>query len=104
MGPITSQLLLIPSDDHEDTIRTNEHDDDKSPVEIRLEKLQEQLALIEALEARNLSQIDSFVDEEHQWDSMEPEERALLESKSSVENQMELLAEQLVQLWMGQKS
>ena len=75
-----------------------------SAVEEELEQLKNQLSYIEALEARNESQLDSFVDEEDQWNSMEEEERRLLESKDSIIQRMELLTEQLIQLWMGQKS
>jgi hypothetical protein len=76
----------------------------KSGVEEELERLQAQLSWIEALEARNEAQLDSFVDEQDQWNSLEDEERILLESKESTTQRMEVLAEQLIQLWMGQKS
>ena len=76
----------------------------KTSFEIEWDELQERLSLMEALEARNEAQLDSFVDAQDQWDSLEPEERELLESKPQVEARMEVLAEQLVQLWMGQKS
>ncbi len=87
----------------------NPHDQDdldsgKSPVELEMEELQERYALIEALEARNEAQLESFVDERDQWESLEPEERELLQSKEILESRMEILTEQLVQLWMGQKS
>lgn len=73
-------------------------------IEAELERLQQQLSLIEALEARNEAQLDSFVDKDGQWDSLGEEEKVLLESKESIIHEMEILAEQLVQLWMGQKS
>jgi hypothetical protein len=91
---------------------TTENDDDPNtttttdnklllPIdELEVEQLQERLTWIEALEARNQAQLESFVDVQDQWDSLEPEERQLLESKQK----MEILAEELVQLWMGQKS
>ena len=58
-------------------------------------QLQEKLVYIQALEERNKAQIDSFVDEEHQWESMEEYERELLSSKDDIEKQLdELLAEE----------
>jgi len=38
-----------------------------------------------------------------QWESLEEDEREMLSSKDSVVKQMEVLAEQLVMLFMGQK-
>lgn len=75
----------------------------KTGIEEELEHLQNQLTFIEALEERNKAQLDSFVDEQDQWDSLEEEERILLSSKDSVIQKMEDLAEQLVMLFMGQK-
>lgn len=82
---------------------TNE-EESKSNLELELEDLQNRLALIEALEERNKAQIESFVDEQDQWESLEPEEQELLQSKQDTIDRMELLAEQLVLGWMGQKS
>eukprot|EP00980_Cylindrotheca_fusiformis_P009204 scaffold2003_cov139-Cylindrotheca_fusiformis.AAC.20 len=73
-------------------------------IEAELQRLQDQLSSIEALEARNEAQLDSFVNEEDQWNSMEAEEQNLLKSKDEVIEKMETLAEQMVVLWMGQKS
>lgn len=75
-----------------------------SPIEKELERLQQILTSIEALEERNKAQIDSFVDEQDQWESMDESERQLLESKSEVEKQMEKMTEELMQMWMGAKS
>ena len=75
-----------------------------SSIEQELERLNEQLTLIEALEARNEAQLDSFVDKQDQWESMEDQEKDLLQSKDALLQRVELLTEQLVQLWMGQKS
>ncbi|KAL7530201.1 hypothetical protein ACHAXR_003360 [Thalassiosira sp. AJA248-18] len=72
-------------------------------IEDELERLQNQLSLIEAIEERNKAQLDSFVDEEDQWQSLEEDERELLSSKDSVIQKMESLTEQLVMLFMGQK-
>jgi hypothetical protein len=87
---------------------SSESGDDEVPksssIEIELESLQHNFSLIEALEARNEAQLDSFVDKEDQWNSLEEEERILLESKELLVQRMEILAEKLVQLWMGQKS
>ena len=76
----------------------------KNPIEVELQKLQYQLELIEALEIRNESQLESFVDKQDQWDSLEEEERILLQSKPIIEQRMEKLTEELIQLWMGTKS
>ena len=74
------------------------------PIEIELERLQQILTSIEALEERNKAQIDSFIDEQDQWESMDESERQLLESKADVEKQMEKMTEELMQMWMGAKS
>ena len=84
----------IPSDD----------DDAKNPIEAELEELQQQLAVIEALEARNEAQLDSFVDEEDQWNSLEEEERIVLRGKDFVVQRIEVLSEELIRMWMGAKS
>ena len=77
---------------------------EKNALEEELERLQNQLALIEALEERNKAQLDSFVDEQDQWDSMEEEDRQLLRQKDEMTQRMETLAEEMVQIWMGAKS
>lgn len=69
-----------------------------------IEQLENQLSLIEALEQRNEAQIDSFVDKDDQWDSLEEEERELLQSKQGVQERLEVLVSELVNSWMGQKS
>ena len=69
-----------------------------------MERLQQQLTYIEALEERNKAQLDSFVDEQDQWDSMEEEERQLLQSKSNIEKRLEQMTSELVNMWMGGKS
>lgn len=98
----SSLLAATRSDDEDGPIIKDE--EPSSPIEIELEKLQERLQLIEALEARNEAQLESFVDEHDQWESLEAEEQELLKTKDEIESRMELLAEQLVQLWMSQKS
>lgn len=52
---------------------------------------------------RNKAQLESFVDEQDQWESLEEYERELLMSKDSILQKMEGLTEQLVMLFMGQK-
>lgn len=64
-------------------------DDDDDDVEddsllLRLEGLQNELMWIEALEERNLAQLDSFVDVQHQWESLDNAEKELLSRKQSV--------------------
>jgi len=92
-------------------ISSNHQEDDNPPsttpqerIQTELERLQNQLSLIEALESRNASQLESFVDEQDQWESMEPEERQLLTSKLDILERLETLTQELVQLWMGAKS
>ncbi|KAG7339292.1 peptide deformylase [Nitzschia inconspicua] len=46
--------------------------------------LRAQLSYIEALEERNKAQLDSFLDEQDQWDSLEPFEQELLLQKESI--------------------
>ena len=73
-------------------------------IEEELENLQQQLALIESLEQRNEAQLDSFVDEQDQWESLEPEEQDLLRSKDEIVERMDQITTELLQLWMGAKS
>ena len=72
-------------------------------IEEEVERLQNQLTLIEAIEERNRAQLGSFVDEQDQWDSLDEEEREFLSSKESIVARMESLSEELVLLFMGQK-
>ena len=69
-----------------------------------VERLQGQLQLIEALKERNRAQLDSFLDKEDQWESLEPEERDLLNSKESCEEKLEQLTSEMVDIWMTGKS
>lgn len=73
-------------------------------IEEELEKLREQLTLIEALEQRNEAQLDSFVDKQDQWESLEKEEQELLRSKDDIVERMDQITTELLQLWMGAKS
>ena len=77
---------------------------DMHPIEQQIEDLQSKLSTIEALEERNAAQIDSFIDAEDQWKSLEEWERTLLSEKEEIVEQLEVLGEELVQLWMGVKS
>ena len=83
----------------------NEDDDTSSRtgIEEELERLQNQLTLIEAIEERNRAQIESFVDEKDQWESLEEDERVLLSSKEEILDKMEVLSEEIVMLFIGQK-
>ena len=69
-----------------------------------MEQLQQQLTYIEVLEERNKAQLGSFVDAQDQWDSMEDEERQLLQSKADIERRLEQMTSELVSMWMGSKS
>jgi hypothetical protein len=74
-----------------------------SPIEQEIkQRLQGQLALIEALEARNEAQLGSFIDQQNQRDSLEEEERQLLQSKDVILlRRIEvLLSQALIQMWM----
>ena len=83
---------------------TDEQSKESNVIEEELEMLHQNLASIEALEERNKAQIDSFIDEEDQWNSLEDFERELLESKSDIEERMENMTEELMQMWLGAKS
>lgn len=88
----------------------NDIDESSSPDEPcnglteEMERLQQKLTYIEALEERNKAQLDSFVDEQDQWDSMEEEERQLLQSKGDIEKRLEQMTSELVNMWIGGKS
>lgn len=69
-----------------------------------LDYLQEKLHLIEALKARNEAQIDSFVDAQDQWESLEPEERELLQQEEALTHRVDEIISILVQGWMGEKT
>ena len=81
-------------------------DDDEIPLGLanELEDIQYQLSLIEALEERNRAQLDSFVDENDQWESMEEHERQLLLSKETLEQRLEEILSDWVNSWVGRKS
>jgi len=57
-----------------------------------LASLQNTLVYIEALELRNKAQLESFVDEEDQWESLEDFERELLSSKEEVMKRLDELS------------
>ena len=95
---------LVYSDKGDATADWNQKSHEKTSLEEELDRLQQTLTSIEALEERNKAQLDSFVDEEDQWNSMEEFERELLQSKDEVVERMEKMAEELMQMWMGAKS
>uniref|UniRef100_A0A7S1YNA9 Uncharacterized protein n=1 Tax=Ditylum brightwellii TaxID=49249 RepID=A0A7S1YNA9_9STRA len=93
------------ADSNSDDVNDNSDQSEvKSSIEEELERLQQMLTSIEALEERNKAQLDSFVDEEDQWNSLEEFERELLGSKEETIQQMENISEELLQMWMGAKS
>jgi hypothetical protein len=69
-------------------IGSNDGDGDNDNDGETIETLQNQLVYIEALEERNKAQLDSFVDEEDQWESMEDYEKELMSSKEDLETQL----------------
>jgi len=71
-----------------------EGDGNDNDNESLVSSLQEQLVYIEALEERNKAQLDSFVDEQDQWESMEDFERELLSSKEDTVKQLDELLSQ----------
>jgi len=73
-------------------------------IEEELKQLQYQLTLIEALEERNKAQIESFIDEEDQWNAMEDFEKVLISRKEIITHRMEQLTEELVLMFMGEKA
>ncbi|KAL7437250.1 hypothetical protein ACHAXM_005536, partial [Skeletonema potamos] len=95
-----SKVFMSPTE--ADGERVN--DDLSTGIEEELEKLQNQLTLIVALEERNKAQIESFIDEEDQWNSLEEWEQELLSSKEELTQRMEQLTEELVLMFMGEKA
>ena len=73
-----------------DTNNTN-NDDFNDENDERKQELQNQLDWISAIEERNTAQIDSFIDEQDQWDSMEEWERELLTEKQNIQKQFDEL-------------
>ena len=56
-----------------------------------LSELFYKLQLIEAIIQRNEAQLESFIDEQHQWSSLSEEEKSLILSKPEVELRIEEL-------------
>ncbi|KAL7484996.1 hypothetical protein ACHAW6_010586, partial [Cyclotella cf. meneghiniana] len=88
---------------------TDKSSEDDEPEEFKsikdeIEFLRHQLTCIEALEELNKAQLDSFVNGQDQWDSMEEDERQLLRSKTDIEERLEHMTSELVTIWMGGKS
>jgi peptide deformylase len=82
-----AQYVLFPSRVHLGPIlRSQKDDNDCTPL--TMEELQSQLSYIEALEERNKAQLDSFIDEQDQWNSMEPNEQDVLMKKQSILEQI----------------
>ena len=82
-------------------------DDTTSPLsslEREMEDLKAKFDWIEAMEERNKAQLDSFIDENDQLESMDPEERELLQLKDTIVERMDILSEELIQMWIGSKS
>ena len=71
------------------------HNNGEENLGDKLSILQSQLSLIEALEERNKAQLDSFVDEQDQWDSLEEEEQELLLQKNAIVARIEELSKEL---------
>ena len=63
--------------------------EDREHLLVELKELQCHHQLAEALLTRNEAQLMSFIDEEHQWESMEEEERELLEKRFEVSGRID---------------
>ena len=72
----------------ENSINEDNHDKINNDQDEIISSLQNTLSYIEALEKRNTAQIYSFVDEEDQWESLEPYERELLSSKKEISKRL----------------
>ena len=82
-SPTTSTTLL--SSSVENNRNENENESNKTEDnEILISSLQNTLCSIEALEERNIAQIQSFIDEKDQWESLELYEQELLSSKEEI--------------------
>lgn len=101
---ISLQLFSSSSGSNSNEENDTSPENNNSGLDEELDRLQNQLALIEALEERNKAQLESFIDEQDQWDSMEDEDRHFLQQKDEIVQRMEILAEEMVQMWMGAKS
>ena len=89
----------------DDTATSSQNDEQPyNAITDEIEQLQQQLTYIQALEERNKAQLDSFIDEQDQWNSMESHERQLLETKGDIEKKLEQMTSELVTIWMGGKS
>ena len=97
-----NQPLFRPLSSNNDDVEKTESI--ATSIEEELENLQQMLTYIEALEARNESQLESFIDEEDQWTSMEEDERELLKNKENIVKKLDVLTTELMQMWMGAKS
>ena len=82
-SPTTSTTSL--SSSVENNGNENENESNKTEDnEILISSLQNTLCSIEALEERNTAQIQSFIDEKDQWESLELYEQELLSSKEEI--------------------
>jgi hypothetical protein len=81
------------NDDNEKGGGQEDNDDDSNiiPGHLRLQRLQNELLWIEAIEERNRAQLDSFIDEQHQWESLDSDEKDLLLGKQSIMDTIEKL-------------
>ncbi|KAL7428004.1 hypothetical protein ACHAXH_003381 [Discostella pseudostelligera] len=79
-------------------VEDNFDEDDRGGHSSTMGHLQNQLALIEAIEQRNEAQLDSFVDEEDQWQSLEEDEKSLLRSKDSLIQRIDQLANEIAKM------
>ena len=81
----TSTTLLSSSVENNGNDNENENESNKTEDnEVLISSLQNTLCSIEALEERNTAQIQSFIDEKDQWESLELYEQELLSSKEEI--------------------
>jgi len=85
-----SSCFFVSKSSHDSGKTDNDNDGngDNDVNDEKIETLQNQLVYIEALEERNKAQLESFVDEEDQWESMEDYEKELISSKENFEEQL----------------
>mmetsp|Transcript_29152 Transcript_29152/g.33478 ORF Transcript_29152/g.33478 Transcript_29152/m.33478 type:complete len:135 (+) Transcript_29152:108-512(+) len=81
MSIITTVFQSLPSDDSNIDATRND----------LIAMLENDLLLIGALEERNKAQLDSFVNEQDQWESMEEEERDFLSQKDDILSRLDQL-------------
>eukprot|EP00547_Thalassionema_nitzschioides_P002835 CAMPEP_0194223664 /NCGR_PEP_ID=MMETSP0156-20130528/35669_1 /TAXON_ID=33649 /ORGANISM="Thalassionema nitzschioides, Strain L26-B" /LENGTH=89 /DNA_ID=CAMNT_0038954891 /DNA_START=313 /DNA_END=582 /DNA_ORIENTATION=- len=87
---MTTTRTATIDDEGEEEVRAEDMDD-----ETELAILQNDVVWIEAIEERNKAQLESFNNEQDQWDSMTDWEQDLLTNKESHMKRIEVLTKRL---------